>query len=1857
MRSRNSKTSLLILAIFLIQILAPTISADGPNQPKVVVQNNEHYSLMEEIGVIPNGELASGWFESELAAGQINLLYRQASVVAIENWIDWTDTDTLSGYFVLTHEFPVPSEWRYQLQEAGIECHSFLPPNGFSCELQGESIESLAQLDVEGIVKLDSVDKVRNILAGSLAETRSSHIIDVVLSGFELPQDIAKQENIQIISKDGRFATLITGIEGVQWLALQDEIEWLEEKPVSYLQNTVANTIINSDDVMDNTKMTNLNPAWSGLDGDGIIVTVMDSGLDSGINDATMHPDFADHIHGIYSWPIPYGSCTWNSPSDPGPCDDGADDDNGHGTHVAGSVLGDGTASSGSITGIAPEASILVHAIEQNGGLGGIPNNYVDMFDVAVENGSRIHTNSWGSCDRPSQFSPCNNFGVYSTGAMQIDQGANKHHNLVIMFAAGNDGDDYDGNGEIDDSSLLWEASAKNSITIGASENYRPSEGANADNSEGMAGFSGRGVTEDGRLKPDFVAPGTYILSTKSRFAGNCGWGAHSADYCYMGGTSMATPISAGATALLLEHLIDNLGVAEPTSALVKAILASSTHDMAGQFGSPTIGAGEAVPNTHEGNGRINLFAAMSTSFAHNESLTTGVNRGWSFSVPAAAGDLQIALAYNDPASTTAAATNLVNDLDLNVKDPSGTWTNLVDDLNNLRILNFSSPAQGTWEVHINGTSVPVGPQFFSIAINQDIPLVNLTEDADFDGVEDSVDDCPTTFGNSNMDRDGCPDTDGDGYSDPDPLGNNGPAWTLADGADAFISEPTQWADQDGDTYGDNVGGVTPDSCPVSPGTSTIDRYGCPDGDSDGFSDPDGGWPVASGADACPTVVGTSTADRSGCPDDDADGYSDPDPSGSNGPAWTVADGADAFTSDSSQWEDLDSDGYGDNPPPATSGDSCPGLQGFSNIDRFGCPDTDGDGYSDPDVGWTTANGADAFINEATQWADQDGDGYGDNPTGVMPDACPTIFGTSDQMGTYGCNDADGDGYADSEDDFITDGTQWLDSDSDGYGDEPTGNNPDMCPTVVGLSNMDRFGCPDTDLDGYSDPDPAGTNGPAWTELDGADQWPSDITQWVDADGDGFGDNPSGTNGDDCPGVHGTSTQDRNGCPDTDGDGYSDPDAGWGVGDGADAFPSDNSIWADADGDGVDDISDDGCPNVWGDSLNDRLGCPDMDGDGYSDPDSSWTVTDGADVFPDDPTQWADTDFDGYGDDPTGNLGDDCPTIWGDSWQNGILGCVDTDQDGWADDYDAMPNEPTQWADSDGDGYGDNLAGVNPDACPSQSGNSTQGNRLGCPDDDGDGWDNVIDQLPATDTQWSDQDGDGYGDNATGIEADSCPGVAGTSNIDRFGCPDDDSDGISNDNDAFPNDPTRSADTDGDGIDDNVDNCIFVAGNSTQDRTGCPDTDGDGYSDVTPPTEGNVGWGVLDGADAFPVDDTQWSDSDGDGYGDNPAGNQPDSCPGTEGYSNVGIFGCPDDDNDGTAQSEDVFPEDPTQWSDTDGDGYGDNPNGTDPDECISVVGTSTIDRFGCPDEDGDGASDLNDLWLADNSQWFDTDGDSFGDNEAGTMGDSCPNQSGTSTLGTKQGCPDGDKDGWADIEDAFPTQDSQWIDSDDDGWGDNQTAGAYRLDHWPNDPTKNAGEGQITCNKASVELDLAGGQWLSFTCTTSTTMDNAGILVVWQSISAIVADTNSQIQYFTPGQDTQTIVFSGQVNQPGNFQLVITASEIGADFPLDTYTISLEATDSRLETETVDDQTDALNKLLKQQTVQAALAGLILFVLMGTLMMRGKSNSKRRNKERKKHAENVLKARLAGKSITAEAMRREMGLNRQVPPPPPGFN
>ena len=140
-------------------------------------------------------------------------------------------------------------------------------------------------------------------------------------------------------------------------------------------------------------------------------------------------------------------------------------------------------------------------------------------------------------------------------------------------------------------------------------------------------------------------------------------------------------------------------------------------------------------------------------------------------------------------------------------------------------------------------------------------------------------------------------------------------------------------------------------------------------------------------------------------------------------------------------------------------------------------------------------------------------------------------------------------------------------------------------------------------------------------------------------------------------------------------------------------------------------------------------------------------------------------------------------------------------------------------------------------------------------------------------------------------------------------------------------------------------------------------------------------WSVNLGGDAFPDDDTQHFDGDQDGYGDNAEGNQPDACPSVFGTSTMDLFGCRDSDGDGWSNAADAFNNDASQWSDQDGDSYGDETGGNLPDACPTVFGNSTIDRYGCIDSDGDGLDDELDAFPLDASETTDTDGDGVGDN------------------------------------------------------------------------------------------------------------------------------------------------------------------------------------------------------------------------------------------------------------------------------------
>ena len=247
----------------------------------------------------------------------------------------------------------------------------------------------------------------------------------------------------------------------------------------------------------------------------------------------------------------------------------------------------------------------------------------------------------------------------------------------------------------------------------------------------------------------------------------------------------------------------------------------------------------------------------------------------------------------------------------------------------------------------------------------------------------------------------------------------------------------------------------------------------------------------------------------------------------------------------------------------------------------------------------------------------------------------------------------------------------------------------------------------------------------------------------------------------------------------------------------------------------------------------------------------------------------------------------------------GYIGCPDNDKDGWADLIDPFDDDDSQWKDTDGDGYGDNPNGNTPDLWPLDT------------------------------SQWFDSDNDGYGDNEFGTRGDSCPQEEGYSTLDKFGCVDSDGDGWSDNGDAFPQTPSQFADRDGDGWGDNQSENAELIDLFPSDGTQWNDADGDGHGDNRYGTEGD--WfpndpnrwadsdrdGVADEDDAFINDATQSSDRDGDLWGDDPLGNRADEFPDdpTE---------WKDTDGDGVNDANDAFPEDPVEIEDSDGDGVGD---------------------------------------------------------------------------------------------------------------------------------------------------------------------------------------------------------------------------------------------------------------------------------------------------------------------------------------------
>ena len=184
-----------------------------------------------------------------------------------------------------------------------------------------------------------------------------------------------------------------------------------------------------------------------------------------------------------------------------------------------------------------------------------------------------------------------------------------------------------------------------------------------------------------------------------------------------------------------------------------------------------------------------------------------------------------------------------------------------------------------------------------------------------------------------------------------------------------------------------------------------------------------------------------------------------------------------------------------------------------------------------------------------------------------------------------------------------------------------------------------------------------------------------------------------------------------------------------------------------------------------------------------------------------------------------------------------------------------IQNEEELWAnDADRDGYnttdtGDGIV----DDCPDKYGESW-GDRYGCADLDGDGWSNLNDFSPLDESQWVDEDEDGFGDNSSGYLGDQCPGVYGVENGEGGdGCPppfvDTDEDGVQDSDDDCDSTPAGvtvdengcEVDTDGDGVVDSMDDCPATGVGVTVDSMGCEVVDNNGGG------SGDNGGGTGDG--------------------------------------------------------------------------------------------------------------------------------------------------------------------------------------------------------------------------------------------------------------------------------------------------------------------------------------------------------------------------------------------------------------------------
>ncbi|MGC8742279.1 MAG: S8 family serine peptidase [Verrucomicrobiia bacterium] len=626
-----------------------------------------------------------------------------------------------NALYIVQFNTPLTSEQISGLKQSGIELLRYIPDNGYVARINNQKSligNKLIQWVGEYLPEY-KVDK--RLIKNNIINDANNYLqLKIQLApGLNLNERLMLIRLIDSIEGESplRFGSIINckiQAKKLNQLLNLASVLWVEPAPKMRLYDEVSTKIVAGE--------TGVAGSYAavhqlGFDGRGVTVAVADSGLNNG-DAQTMHPDLFGRVDDFFY----YGNLT------------DAADEHSHGTHVTGIIAGN--ASTGEKDengylyglGVAPAAHIVAQRIFDGVGNYEPPPTFEVLTRDAVNSGAVIGSNSWGDDTQ----------GRYDLSAAEFDalvRDANAmlpgDQQYILEFSAGNAGPG--------SQTIGSPAVAKNVIATGATESSRADFILYGDGPDVIADFSSRGPCEDGRIKPDVVAPGTWIASCQSESATDeYAWAPISANYQYQGGTSQAGPHVSGAAAVFVQYYRQINNGKTPSPALVKAALINSAIDLDDETGGT-----DPTPNNDEGWGRVDLTQLIGSDIKYDfldQTVLIQTGQEYEKRIVIASDELplKITLAYTDVPGLPAAIPALVNDLDLTVIAPDGRIyrgnqfdngesipdTPNSDNINNVEAVHISTPKPGVYIVKVVGKNIAEDARQETPVIDQDFALV-----------------------------------------------------------------------------------------------------------------------------------------------------------------------------------------------------------------------------------------------------------------------------------------------------------------------------------------------------------------------------------------------------------------------------------------------------------------------------------------------------------------------------------------------------------------------------------------------------------------------------------------------------------------------------------------------------------------------------------------------------------------------------------------------------------------------------------------------------------------------------------------------------------------------------------------------------------------------------------------------------------------------------------------------------------------------------------------------------------------------------------------------------------------------------